>query len=292
MTEILEDLTLGAKGLLDQLQQGSNIAEPRNYLAAEGYRNLARANLDNAVALCSLNSCDEFRIFSALYAVRHGMELWLKSLIIDVEIDRVLVGVAGGLTVDELKDLASQARDSRDDRKRAKRGLVRSLCQFRHLALGLTYPEFRQQEIGAKFCDDAIVKLRVQGKDPRYTFAHTWAVPIAGHDLVILWERARNRFKESTYRARLYNQECLGAELLSEEQVSSGCELLGTLDPSGDAFRYPSSISGDLHRLQSVSLEALGRFASLLDNTVNVYGGALGDAYVDSILKCPHPMLD
>ncbi len=288
----LPTLTTGAQELLNELQRGSNVAEPRHYLAAEGYRHLARATLDNAVALCSTDSSDDFRIFSALYAVRHGLELWLKSLIIDVEIDRLLAGIAAGNTLDELKDIAIQDRPSRD-RRQAERGFIRTLCQFRNLALGLRHPEFRGQEIEERFCVDGIAKALAAAEKPRYGFDHAWAIPIAGHDLKPLWVRARARFDAVTSAANVYNQECVGVETLPAKQLSSACELFGSVDSGGNTFRYPTSIArgdfGDLHRMQRISLEALGRFASTLNNTVVVYGGTISDSYAESTMGHPLP---
>lgn len=285
------ELTPGARQLLEQLREGNNIAEPRNYLASAGYVNLARATINNAVALCSTNSCDDFRIFSALYAVRHGLELWLKALVIDVEIDRILDGVTQGKTYEELQTIVREDR-TENERKAAKSGLMRSLCQFRNLASGLRYPEFREREIAHQFCDEGIAELRAATKKWRSRFVSAWAVPVAGHRLVPLWARGRERFSEATYRARDENQEGIGGELLEEEEVSAACELFGALDPLGDAFRYPSSLSGGgLHRTQSISLEALGKFASRLDDTVNAYGCALDEGYSNSTVGCPGPAL-
>lgn len=285
------DLTSGAQELLRKLQDGSNVAEPRNYLAAEGYRSLARATLDNAVALCSTNSSDDFRVFSALYAVRHGLELWLKSLILDFEIDRVLRALRREPGFEHASEIVRRDREGRRGQRDAERGLIRSLCHFRNLARGLTYPEFREREIGAEFCEHAVSLIRAQESEPRYKFAYVWAVPVAGHDLPPLWARAAGRFEGFAFDVRLHNQECLGVELLDEDQVASACELFGALDPSGDAFRYPSSLSGDLHSAAHVSLEAVGRFASLLDNTVLAYSGAIADAYQFSTLGSPLPHL-
>lgn len=39
----------------------------------------------------------------------------------------------------------------------------------------------------------------------------------------------------------------------------------------------------------SISLEALGRFASLLHGTVIVYGGVIADGYEDATLGRPLP---
>jgi len=285
------DLTPRAREFLRKLQQGSNVAEPRNYPAAGGYVTLARATLDNAVALCSTNRCDDFRVFSALYSVRHGLELWLKSLILDVEIDRVLRALPRDPTFGHVNEIVRRDRGDPREQRSAERGLVYSLCHFRNLARGLAYPESRERDIDAEFCDDAISLIRAQQIEPRYKFACVWAVPLAGHDLAPLWARARGRFDDMAFNVHLHNQECIGAELLDEAQVASACELFGALDPSGDAFRYPSSLSGDLHRIDNVSLEALGRFASLLDNTVLAYGGAIDDAYQFSTLGSPLPHL-
>jgi hypothetical protein len=283
------DLPARAQKLLSELRGGTNVAEPRHYLAAEGYRHLARATLDNAVALCTTNSCDDFRIFSALYAVRHGIELWLKAFIVDFEIDRMLRRVAAGNTFEELKETAESDRDTRDARRRARRGLKRSLCQFRNLSLGMRHPDFRKHEIKEEFCGDAMARLRAKADGSRSEFAYVWAIPVTGHDLLDLWARARMRFADVTFNARIHNQQCLGAEILTEEQVTSACELFGAVDPNGDAFRYPSGMSGDLHRMESISLEALGRFASVLANTVVVYGGVISDGYVDSTIGRPLP---
>jgi hypothetical protein len=50
----------------------------------------ARAYLNNAAAICEDTGMSDYRIFMALYGIRHGIELWLKCVWSNERIDRAL----------------------------------------------------------------------------------------------------------------------------------------------------------------------------------------------------------
>lgn len=270
------ELSSAATELLRTLKTGDNISQVRNYASPSGLADVAHALLDNAAHLAKNSSSDDFRIFGVLFSIRHALELWAKAFIQHDQLATAKAAIKSGQQFAEIVSALCMDESAKKAIKSIRVGLVATLCRVRNLARGLTFPEFMELEIGEEFCGDALAMLRELGVLNGYRLSSVWAVPVAGHDLQDLWRRAEPTFTDMAYRAREEASMCLDdAAIITATQMAGVFELFGVLDPFGDAFRYPVSLRGVVHRIEDLSLQALERLARELEHTLLAYDEVL-----------------
>jgi hypothetical protein len=140
-------LTPNAKALLARLQSGTNTANAPANIGAFAYSVLARAFLSNAQGLCRDEGLSDFRVYGALYALRHGFELMLKCIVRNDLMDTTLrVLMTAGLSFDDVcRQLGAN--------KKEKASLQHSLCVMRNvLEDRVTFPDCHTRKRGRRFC--------------------------------------------------------------------------------------------------------------------------------------------
>jgi hypothetical protein len=260
-------LSSDAKALLARLQTGSTFAVPSVYPSALAFNDHAIAFLNNAAAMCRTGDMDDFRIFGALYCMRHGLELWVKGIVQNATIDKV---------IDELVYSSKSLADimiAVDLKGRAAKQLEHALCVLRNATEdGLKFPENHERNMGTPWAERAIALIRKRGELPRYEIGTLWSVPVSGHGLTSLWQRARADAASIYFDVAQHARYTGEAQPMTPEHVGATCELLDRWDADGDAFRYPSSLDGDWHfDLPHLNLERLGALADELESTVRAY---------------------
>jgi len=278
------ELTSGAKSLLNELQIGLQIAEAGVYPGATSFNDRAIAYLSNAAAMCRAGHLDDFRIYGALYGIRHGMELWLKCTIQNRTLDKALLAICDpNSTLDDIAAAAGQSGKKERERLRNALCLMRNICED-----GLRAPECHEQNIGDKFAHKAIAFIRQSGDRPRYVLSCAWAVPTRGHSLGALWNEAKPGIGEMYASIAQHAHEHFGSPV-TLARIEATCELFEALDPFGDAFRYPATLGGNYHRVPHFSLDRLAELADALEGTVRGYDSLLEDAYLFATLSNPRP---
>ncbi len=249
----------------------------------------AEAFLSNAAQLCHENPVHDFSVFGALYCLRHGLELWLKYIIQNNMMDRTL----GAIFEDDASTLDAVAGElginGKEDKKR-KALLCRSLCALKnHWVDRLKYPEVWEANIAPQYAVRAIQEVRVKGSRPRNAFARFWCVPVPGHSVRALWEQARDTLVELR-PAVVANNHRFGGGSANLGEMEAAIDFVDYYDPDGDAFRYPTSLTGKWYlHLPPVNLQRLGVLASRLEQTVRDYTHLLDEVYEFSTLRYPEP---
>lgn len=274
------------QSLLAALHDGDDIAIASHEYGSHSFNHLALAYMSNAVALCRDGRVGDFRVFMAFYGIRHGLELWLKCTLRNQLIDRGLVCIASGAELEEIAKAAKQ------DDKRGRYQLKRALCAFRNLF----QDHLRAPDIWVKNMDDAWIAKSIEcvldhARKPRARLADLWQLPISGHDLSPLWKEVRFTIDGANARVGSYAKMTAGLVQPAETMtLDATVEMLSELDPSGDAFRYPTSMAGEwFNKLPNVSLKRLGELALLLEETVRAYDAYFEEAYTHSTIRSPWP---
>lgn len=274
-------LTDAAETLLLKLQAGDNIAEPTNYPGSLCFNDHAIAYLNNAVSICKSNDAIDFRVFAAFYAIRHGMELWLKCTIQNQLIDEILEAIGDSST-----DLNCIIKEFQLGKEQTK-GFVSALCAMHNVMVNnIVYPECWEADITDAHANRAIEFMRDNRKTPRSRFL--WIPQVHGHELFGLWDKAKPRIADVHHRAiEQANWTGLGHPSAVED-LEVVCQLLGGLDETGDVFRYPMSFHGEWYlRLPHVSMDRLAELAQALEDTVRAHDSLLEEAYSLSSFGCP-----
>jgi hypothetical protein len=282
-----EQLSQAAEELLARLRQGHgrDMGVPSVYVGAMAFSSHAEAYLSNAALLCEKPDAHDFCIFGALYGVRHGLELWLKCLVINSMIDTALEEVAKGAAS---ADAVAQALGLTKDQKRH---LCRSLCILRNYCEdGLVYPDCIEQKIDPTWADKAVRFIQHNGQLERYKLATVWTVPAPGHDLLDLWRRVEHWIQELSPAVSAKAQVTGCGVPMPPEDLAAVCELIHRWDPGGDTFRYPLALDGRWNfELPSLSVRALGDLARCLQETAVGYENLLEESYAFSKLRSPQP---
>lgn len=274
--------------MLDDLGRGQNIAEPSNYPGSMAFGDHAIAYLSNAVGTCKDQGSDDFRVYSGLYQVRHGLELWLKCVNQNALLNRALRAIA---TDGNKFDDVVKAADQVDKWGEGKKHLQRALCVYRNAREdGLSAPASWHQNMDLASAERAITYMRAHGSQPRSYFAILWCPLVGGHKLLRLLERAKDHIADMDEHAGYVITVYGLSKPLGLADIVSACELFTGLDPEGDAFRYPTSRTGEWYlQIPPISLEALARLAQNLESTFSCYESLMNDAYEHATLATPFP---
>lgn len=282
------ELSHAARDLLAELSEGdgADIAVPSVYAGAMALATHAMAYLDVASQLCTEPRSHDFAVFGAFYGIRHGLELWLKCMIINSMIDRTLEAISNGAA-----DLDAVGTAMGPLSKKQREHLCRSLCAVRNVAEdGIVAPHCYTKNITEADAIRAIAYLKRNGGEPRYKLGYTWSVPVPGHSLQALWQKAEPMIKELRRAVESSAQQAGCGRPAPIQRLVAAIELFDKLDPEGDAFRYPSSLAGDWNtQLPSVSLPAVGHLAEEIQETVLGYDSFMTDSYSFSTLRSPWP---
>ena len=283
----IHELTPKAKALLAELRNGANVANPPANIGEFAYSALAQAFFSNARGLCRDDGLSDFRVYGALYSLRHGLELMLKCIVRNDLIDATLRALmtAGPSFEDVCKKLGPEVRG----KKRMQ--LQRSLCTIRNVIEDeLSFPDSRTKNIDAASADRAVRFLQKNPELPRDRFGIAWSSTAFGHDLSELWAQARSTIDAMAVDADQIAQELGFAPPLATAEVERVVELLAALDDGGDGFRYPSSLEGDWYvALPAMSLEALGALVSKLESTCTVFESVRAHCYSMATIGRPTP---
>jgi hypothetical protein len=244
------------------------------------------AYLDLASQLCTEPRSHDFAVFGAFYGTRHGLELWFKCMIINEMIDRTLEAISDGAAdVDAVVTIIGPLS------KKQREHLCRSLCALRNVdEYKIVAPDCYTRNVSEADAARAIAHVKKHGQKPRYMLGYTWSVPIPGHSLQTLWQKAKPMIVELRSAVESNAQHSGCGHPTSVERLDAAIELFDKLDPDGDAFRYPSSLTGNWNtQLPCVSLPALGGLAREIQETVLGYDSFLTESYSFSKLRSPRP---
>lgn len=282
------DLSPAAQSLLNELSNGDgkNIAVPSVYAGDMALATHAKAYLDIASQLCVQPRSHDFAVFGAFYGIRHGFELWLKCMVVNDMIDRALEAIGDGAA-----DLDAVATAAGPLDKKQRDHLRRSLCVLRNVCEDeIVAPECFRENVSDGHAARAIAYVRQNGGKPRYTLGYAWSVPVPGHRLGLLWQRAQSTIRDLHAAVESSAQISGCGHPMTMERLASVIELFDKLDPDGDAFRYPSSLAGNWNtQLPCVSLLALGSLAEEIQETVLGYDSFMTESYSFSKLGSPRP---
>jgi hypothetical protein len=289
MNDRSREMPAPARVLLRQLQGGDDVAIPSVYVHSLAFSDHARLYFDNAAAISRPDGVGDFRVFAALYSLRHGLELWLKCLLRNDLIDRFLAQVFA-VPEAEFTTLADSLGLSRKERV----PFQRSLCCLRNVLVdGIKFPEADpwRQRMETRWADEAIEFLRQEPHLPRSRFAMSCHVRLPGHNVKELWEAARSHAacfiaKGETYAQRI----AVPTPASGIEEIGALAELVAFYDEDGDAFRYPSSLDGGWHtELPHLDPVRLGELAGRMHDTVLCTSSLRSDAYDNATVSRPGP---
>ncbi|MDI3283448.1 hypothetical protein [Polyangium sp. 15x6] len=280
-------LTREAAALLAQLRNGDNVAEPIANIGAFAFSAHARAFLSNAIALCRNDGTSDFRVYGALYSLRHGVELMLKCIVRNDTIDQILrTLMKPGLSFEDVCSRLSLPKVPKKDRL-----LMHSLCAMRNwLEDRVGHPACHQVNINAAHATRAIEYLRCNPDTPREHFAVVWTSAVQGHDLLELWNSAVPIIDSFAADAR-YNAQVTGYDPpLTTAELQPLIELLAALDDGGNGFRYPSSNAGAWYTsVPSLSLEALRALIERIESTCITFDAVRSECYSMATVGRPSP---
>ncbi len=136
----------------------------------------------------------DFRIFGALYCMRHGIELWLKAILQSETLDKVIDEILGSHGT--VKDIVSAAQLH----SREVQPLERALCVFRNVWVDkLEYPDSQNCNIGEGWARRAIEAIRERGYLRKHELATLWCERDKEHGLSELWKRANGLVSQMAY---------------------------------------------------------------------------------------------
>lgn len=252
--DIAPSLSSDAARLLELWRQGNDLAVSKPVPNKFVFTDHALAYLENVQTLSKSGNSD-FAIFGALYSLRHGLELWLKCLLRNHQVEMFLAAL--------FED------PSMDPKAAATRAGLRE--QF-----ATTFNAGVAKLAGKKKLtnSESVAYLRANRQRARDFFVLAVNVRLAEHGLEKLLSRLNHQDDEfgRIVEASLERQRSLGESTDSAAtagEVRTLVELLDSLDPDGDAFRYPMGLDGGWHsHVPAVSLRALAKSASRLAELV------------------------
>ena len=281
-------LTPDAVALLEVLRTGDNFSQPTPSYGSFAYSAHAEVFFSNAIALCNEDGMSDFRVYGALYSLRHGIELMLKCISRNDRIDEMLrVLMRPNL---RFADACGQLKLD----KKPKAALMRAVCIARNvLEDRIHHPKCQQINIGESFADHALEYFRQNPTTPRDRFTLVWPFATRGHDLVELWEEASPVIDSFVSDARRHAIEIGYPPPLTIAELKPIIDLLAAMDDGGDGFRYPSSISGEWYmEAPQLSLSSLRTLAESVKSTCKVFESVREECYSLATLRNPSPQYD
>lgn len=280
-----QGLSTKASRLLARLRVGTNVADPTPNIGAMAYSTLAQAFFSNARSLCNDEGLSDFRVYGALYSLRHGLELMLKCIVRNERIDRTLRELCRpGLSFEAVCT-------NLDFNKRERAQLQLSVCVMRNVLQDrIMHPRCFEENIDPASAERALEYLRQNPDIPRDRFALVWTSAALVHDLLELWQEAAPTIDEFAGDARRHAEEIGFPVPLTREDLEPIVELLAALDDGGDGFRYPSSRSGLWYTaVPSLSLVAVGDLVEKLEATCVVFESVRSECYSNATVTHPTP---
>ncbi len=282
---LVRELTSNAKSLLAKLRDGGNVANAPANIGEFAYSALARAFLSNAKMLCVDDRMSDFRVYGALYSLRHGLELMLKCIVRNDLMDTTLRALMReGIPFAEVcTELKLKGRE--------KALLQQSLCTLRNVLQDrITFPDCKTKNVDLASAERALAYLRSHPSLPRNRFAVVWSVTAGGHDLAYLWEKAVPTVEMMAADANRHAQEIGYDPPCTKEALEQIVELLSALDDGGDGFRYPSALNGAWYvALPAISLDAVGELALKLEETCIIFESVRQQCYEMATVGHPTP---
>jgi hypothetical protein len=277
--------------LLASLQDGMDISEPALYQNSLAQSDYSVIFTSNASELVDNTAMTDFAVPGALYMIRHGLELWLKCILANRDLDRLLKLITQeDLSFDDLcaHDVMTAGRTVRLQNANAA-ALRRGLCIMRNvLEDGLRYPECRHKRMETRYADRALTFLRRNPSTPRKRLGVLYVPLIGGHELFRLWEQAEPYIHDLRRGAQHHAEDVGGGAPLELGHTKELCAFLHHLDPDGDALRYPFSLTGGWHDHQlRLSLKSVGKLARELTESTRSYTGYRGEVYVHTTVSDP-----
>src|SRR4051812_39580396 len=107
--------------------------------------------------MCRDVGMDDFRIFGALYQIRHGIELWLKCISRNVMIDRALASIfrPESSSFEEVVEATQQTS------KHARQQLRKAVCVLRNvLEDRVVFPDCHRVRIDDHWANKALAFMR------------------------------------------------------------------------------------------------------------------------------------
>lgn len=282
-------LSPSAEALLVRWQVGDNVSQVTQNYDPFAYSEHAMIFLSNATRLCEDDGMSDFRVYGALYLMRHGLELMLKCWVRNMQMDEILRAVMEvGLSMNAVSE---RLWPRADERRKKTPILLHAVCALRnYLQDKLVYPAVHATNIDAEHGERALEYLRMHPALDRFKFAPLWPVAPSGHDLRVLWSMAAPAMEEFADAAKREASESGGAQPLVKAELESVVELLGTMDDGGDGLRYPSSIRGGWYAPPPMlSLEAVGTSSEGIRATCEAFESARQHAYSMSTFGSPGP---
>jgi hypothetical protein len=283
------ELSPPAEALLNRWRVGDNFSQPSPSVGPFTYSEHAMIFLSNAIRLCEDDGMSDFRVYGALYLLRHGLELMLKCWSRNVQIDEILCAIMrNGLSFDAIcEQLWTQA----DERRKKTPILLHAVCAIRnHLQDGLRYPDVHKANIDERHANRALEYFRKNPALDRFYFAPMWPVASSGHKLPALWKESALIMDEFAEAAQRHAFEAGYPAPLTSSELEAIVELLAAMDDGGDGLRYPSSIFGAWYsEPPQLSLEALGDSAEGIKSTCQGFEDAREEAYSMSTFGSPTP---
>ncbi len=210
----------------------------------------ARLHLQNAADLLRASYHLDFAVPGALFLLRQGLELWLKCIASNLELDEILALVVRERpSFEELskQDVITRER-SKDVAKKNRHALSRGLCAFRSVHVdGLRAPEIWTKRNQGNFPDQSIQAVADRSDFSRELFGLFYVPLIGGHDLRRLWAVAKANISSRCLAINSYGSLCGCDEQMDLTLLDDLVEVLSRLDPDGDALRYPFSIRQEWH---------------------------------------------
>lgn len=279
-----------AKELLSRLQEGKNIAVPSIYIDPLAFSDHAHLYFENAAALCRApTNNNDFSIFSVLYNIRHGMELWLKCLLRNQLMDRFLTQTfqIPSATLEKISEKLGLQKSHRIQ-------FQQTLCCLRNVYVeGIKFPDADPWavNVGPSQANQGLEYLSEHPSLDRHRFALICRVQIGSHNLFKLWKEAdhliRSFHPNEMSLTPYYDGPAPGQ---TSDEVAEICHLLHSLDPGGDAFRYPATSKGHWHtHLPHFDLARLGTLAEGMANTVQSFEIIRDEAYNSATVSRPYP---
>jgi len=275
-------LSEGGKALLERLQLGGNFSEPSPGWDAFAYSHHAEIFLNNARRLCEDDAMSDFRVYGALYTLRHGLELMLKCMSRNVQIDKILeILMRPEMT---FINACASIWQSAKERRRKEPILRHAVCAIRNvLEDHIEAPRCHTSNIDDSFADRALAYFRSNPETDRFLFALHWPVASAGHDLNTLWGESEPVISAFAEAAERHAVEAGVSPPMTPPEMKSLVDMLWAMDDGGQGLRYPSSISGSWYfDPPRMSLQALGPLIYRLEETCKMYEAAREESYNES----------
>ncbi|MFO1077939.1 MAG: hypothetical protein U1E73_09475 [Planctomycetota bacterium] len=263
------------RALLQRLRSGDDIAEPaflHNSLALSDY---AIVFMRSAQELMAKSGLPDFALPGGFYMMRHGLELWLKCILVSRNMDRLLRRIVDSNDTFETlaADTSWMAVKSKRLRSEVGESLKDALCTMRNVLVdGVVFPECRHVRQGNCDANAALAFLRSNRDTPRDRVAVLWMPPLEGHRLMELWDEAEPYVSDLRSGAEDEAESAGGGPVMTMDGLRAVYTLFNHRDQRGDALRYPASLGGKWHLFSPRwSLRETSALAGELAETIQLY---------------------